>query len=116
MLCPMMSVCRCINVFMTSWPSRSQPITGTLARDYAGTPLEWRRSHAHFHVDLLTELPDSSDMAAGCEVFAFPEMGVAREGTHTLSGFLRAPSSVTSRTGFSNAECSLSASPTEIFS
>ncbi|WP_183137898.1 hypothetical protein, partial [Pseudomonas amygdali] len=78
--------------------------------------LEWRRFHAYFHVDLLTELPDSGDMAAGREVFAFPETGVAREGTHTLSGFLRAPSSVTSRTGFSNAECSLSASPTEIFS
>lgn len=205
MLCPMMPVCRFINVFMTSWPSRLQPITGTLAklfprrrrfqrytdcrmvpcakrwmrwsmkvcwsgnkgaahlsfgyekvcgqvvayaeesltaqsvddvhaqllqipvispvvvierlaRDYADIPLEWRRSHSHAHAGLLTELPDRSDMAAGCEVFAFPETGVVREGTHTLSGFSRASSSVMSRTGFSNAECSLSASPTEIFS
>lgn len=71
---------------------------------------------AHADVGLVTKLPESSDIAAGCEVFAFPEAGVARGRTHTLFSFLRALSRVTTRTIFSNAECSLSASPTEMFS
>lgn len=71
---------------------------------------------ASAHVGLITKLPDSSDIAAGCEVLAFPEAGVVGGGTQAFFSFLRASSNVATRTRFSNTECSLSACPTEIIS
>ncbi len=69
-----------------------------LARDCADTLLEWRY------------------IAPDYEVSAFPDVDSARGSAHTFFSLLRASSSVTTRTSFSNAECNLSASPTEIFS
>lgn len=71
---------------------------------------------ARAHVGLITKLPDNSDIAAGCEVFAFPEAGVVGGGTQKFFSILRASSYVATRTRFSNTECSLSACPTEIIS